>query len=123
MLISVYDDDVPERNIMICHIKSYYYGRNPPVTIRAFGSGDLPDENIRAPVPDIALICQDGGQGIQTARHIRDVCKACALVLLSDTPQYGMEAYNLNAAHYLVKPVCYSQLCKALARCEKLKQP
>lgn len=107
--------------MMICHIKSYYYGRNPPVVIRAFGSGDLPGENSRAPVPDIALICQDGGQGIQTARHIRDVCKACALVLISDTPQCGMEAYNLNAAHYLVKSVGYSQLCEALTRCEKQK--
>lgn len=121
MLISVYDDDILERNMMICHIKSYYYGRNPLVIVREFGSKDLLDKNIGANIPDITLICQDGGQGIQTARHIRDVCKACALVLISDTPQYGMEAYNLNAAHYLVKPVGYSHLCEALARCEKQK--
>lgn len=119
MNISVYNDNATEREMIISHIKSYYHGRNMVVKIYALGSEGLPDESIEANVPDIALICLDDDKGILTARNIRELYKACALVFISDTPKYGMEAYDLRVVHYLVKPVGYSQLCKALSRCEK----
>lgn len=119
MNISVYNHNVTEREMIICYIKSYYHGRNMVVKIHELGSGTLSDESIKANVPDIALICLDDDKGIQTVRHIRELYKACALVFISDTPKYGMEAYDLCVVHYLVKPVGYSQLCEALSRCEK----
>ncbi len=120
MTIFVYDDDISERDLMICHIKSYYYGRTPQIVICAFGS-DLLTGDVGEPVPDLALICQDGDKGIETARHFREFHEDCTLVLISDTPNHGLEAYDLRAAHYLVKPVGYSQLCQALTRCENQK--
>ncbi|WMJ77507.1 MULTISPECIES: hypothetical protein [unclassified Sedimentibacter] len=119
MNISVYNDNVTEQEMIICYIKSYYHGRNMAVKIHALGSGAFLDESIEANVPDIALICLDDDKGIRTARHIRELYKACELVFISDTPKYGMEAYDLHVVHYLVKPVGYSQLCEALSRCEK----
>jgi len=118
--ISVCDDDVQERKTMIRHIGGYYYGLHTPISITEFDSVDLLVESMVSSVPDIVVVSLNGCIGIEPARHIRRLCGNCALIIMSNTAKYGIEAYNLQAADYLVKPVCYSQLCKALTRCEML---
>jgi len=118
--ISVCDNDLQERKTMMRHIGSYYYGRHTPISVTEFDSEDLLAESIVSAVPDIVLISLNGGKGIEPARHIRQLCGTCALIIMSDTAKYGIEAYNLQASDYLIKPVGYSQLCKALTRCEML---
>jgi len=118
--ISVCDEDALDRKTMIRHIGSYYYDLHTPISITEFDSVDLLVESIVSSVPDIVLIYLNGCSGIERVRHIRKLCSTCGLIIMSNTAKYGIEAYHLQAADYLVKPVGYSQLCKALTRCEML---
>ena len=64
-------------------------------------------------------IYMEGITGMETARRIRNIEKSCCLIFTTNTPDYGAESYEVNAAYYLVKPYCYEQLAQAMARCGK----
>lgn len=120
MNICVCDDDVQERKTIVRHIGGYYYGRHIPICITEFDSTDLLAKSVVPLAPDIVLVSIKGNSGIGAVSYIRKLCATCALIILSDTERYGIEAYHLQVADYLIKPVCYSQLCKALTRCEMM---
>ncbi|MEA5083355.1 MAG: hypothetical protein VB018_04280 [Lachnospiraceae bacterium] len=120
MNICICDDDVQERKTILKHIGGYYYGRHIPICITEFNSTDLLAKSIASSAPDIVLISIKGNSGIEAVSNVRKLCGKCALIIISDTERYGIEAYHLQVADYLIKPVCYSQLCKALTRCEML---
>jgi two-component SAPR family response regulator len=88
--------------------------------ITEFESAELLAESIATAVPDIVLISVDGRETFQTAKNFRMLCNDCHLVIISNSQQFGIEAYNIQVADYIIKPVGYGQICKALKRCEML---
>lgn len=120
MNICVCEEDVLERKRIIRHIGGYYYGRHIPIRITELDSIDLLSKRMVLSVADIVMVSLKAESGIEDLGNIRKLCGECALIIVSDTERYGIEAYHLQATDYLLKPVCYSQLCKALTRCELL---
>lgn len=49
-------------------------------------------------------IYMDGMNGIETGRKIRDEFPDIPLVFVSSSREFGPEAFELNASHYLLKP-------------------
>ncbi len=49
-------------------------------------------------------IYMDGMNGIETGRRIRDEYPEIHLVFVSSSREFGPEAFELNAVHYLLKP-------------------
>lgn len=59
-------------------------------------------------------ICLNGINGIETAKSVRRPCK---LIFTTASAEHAVEAFGLNAAHYLVKPVTKETVIEALNRC------
>ncbi|MDD3570155.1 MAG: hypothetical protein PHY44_03540 [Lachnospiraceae bacterium] len=120
MNICICEEDILERKRLIRHIGGYYYGRHIPIRITEFASVDLLVKSLVFTVADIVMVSLKAESEIGDLSNIRKLCSSSALIIVSDTERYGIEAYHLQATDYLLKPVCYSQLCKALTRCELL---
>lgn len=67
---------------------------------------------------DIMLldIYMPGMSGIELAHHIRGIRKECRLIFLTSSREHAIEAFSLNAVHYLVKPLSSESLEEALIK-------
>lgn len=63
-------------------------------------------------------IYMDGISGIETACNL-PVGDNCRVVFITISTDHAVEAFGLNAAHYLVKPVTRASVAEALERCVK----
>lgn len=57
------------------------------------------------------------GQGIEIARIAAKNSPNTTLVFIASGPDHAVEAFSLNAVHYLVKPLTDKSVCAALDRC------
>lgn len=64
--------------------------------------------------------------GIELAHSIRESKDECEIIFLTSSPNHAIEAFTLNAAHYLLKPYTRDQfeiaLSKAFSQIEKQKK-
>lgn len=64
--------------------------------------------------------------GIDLAYSIRERKDQCEIIFLTNSPNHAIEAFTLNAAHYLLKPYTRDQfkiaLSKAFSQIEKQKK-
>ncbi|QEL57202.1 LytR/AlgR family response regulator transcription factor [Chromobacterium paludis] len=67
---------------------------------------------------DVALldICMPGQDGMALARQLRQLPQAPQLIFSTAHDEYAVEAFELNAADYLLKPVRRERLAEALRR-------
>ena len=61
-------------------------------------------------------ILMDGMDGIETAREARRLQPGIYLAFITSSREYGAEAFELDAVHYLVKPVRTDSLLELLRR-------
>lgn len=52
--------------------------------------------------------------GVELARRLREKADHCQIIFLTTSKEHAVEAFSLNAVHYLVKPYTKSQLEEAL---------
>ncbi len=57
--------------------------------------------------------------GIETAVLLRQRFN-CAIILVTTSREHALEGFELNASHYLVKPVSYESVCECFRRCEHI---
>lgn len=62
-------------------------------------------------------IYMDGMTGMETARKIRELDRACRLIFTTATADFAVDSYEVDSSYYLVKPFGYDKLCRALERC------
>lgn len=74
--------------------------------------------------PDLLLldIAMPGLDGIDTARRLAVLPDSPQLVFCTAYEQHALEAYELRAADYLLKPVRIERLREALVRAQALRQ-
>lgn len=60
-------------------------------------------------------IVMDETDGIQLAREIRRYDKDAAIVFITANPEYALQGYDVNALHYLLKPLNSTMLEKLIA--------
>lgn len=61
-------------------------------------------------------ILLDGMNGMELARHIRDISSDAKLVFITSSSEYAVESYEVAPLHYLVKPVTIVTLEEAFRR-------
>lgn len=66
---------------------------------------------------DAVFLFVESEEELDSARLLRQKDKKCALVFLSGSTEYGLEAFRLQAVHYLVDPQNLEGICEALGRC------
>lgn len=67
---------------------------------------------------DILLldVCMPGIDGIQVAEEIRKRREKCEIIFLTTSDEFAVEAFALQAVHYLVKPFTQVQFDEAITR-------
>ncbi len=60
--------------------------------------------------------------GIETARRLRQRGEEGKIILLTTGREFGPQSYEVGAAWYLVKPLRYEELARALEQCGRLEE-
>ena len=99
----VCDDVKEDREELIRNIREVW---NDPVIEEAQSGQEVLWKLGKDPEYDFVVldIYMAGMDGIETGRKIREAYPETRLVFVSNSREFGPEAFELNAVHYLLKP-------------------
>lgn len=107
MKIAVCDDFQEERSILIPLLQEFLSSHNLTAECEEYDSGEallsgfIPDEHSLI----FLDIYMDGMSGIEAARHLKAQNPNCVIILTTTSQAHGAEAFDIDAFHYLVKPI------------------
>ena len=109
-------DDLPADRAAILRILSAYLDRNDLVArTDTFASGE---EFLQADTAQYDLVFLDifmpGRSGMETARALLEQNPRVQIVFASTSLEFAAEAFNIEALHYIVKPIAEEQLTAVL---------
>ena len=107
MKIALCDDDEGELRQLQFLLTEYGRLRRLPLECQLFSSGARLADAVKKGVRfDLILldILMAGLSGMDAGRELRQYDNRAVLVFLSISPNFALEAYDLRARHYLVKP-------------------
>ena len=106
--IAVCDDVEVERFVLKRQLMSYFQLTGAKAEIREYVSGEslLADIEEGYIWPDLIFldIYMGNLNGMDTARHLRELEVEAPIVFLTASPDYAVESYEVEAAGYLLKP-------------------
>ncbi|MCI5994958.1 MAG: LytTR family DNA-binding domain-containing protein [Blautia sp.] len=125
MYIAICDNDMNEQKQTASALMAYCDCRDIDITYRLFSSGSSLLECPDLPMFDIIFldIYMPGDlSGIETAnalklRHIHNI------VFLTVSPEYALEAFQLNALHYIMKPASPDDIAEVITRFSERQLP
>lgn len=123
MLNIVVCDDEKEALLYLKNlIVDYFSKRGIKVAVATFTEAEVCLEYCRCHKVNIIFldvyIKQDLGS--QLALDLRSINIKCPLVFVTTSKEHALDAFSVNAAHYLVKPVTEPMVADALTRCLKI---
>ncbi len=96
----------------------------PEAQVECFLTGEeLLEAAKRKPPFDIAFldIYLENESGVDIARSLKEYSKNTGIVFVTSSPRFAVEAFSLDAVHYLVKPVTRDSVEEALHRFKRLR--
>lgn len=116
LTIAICEDEPAAARQLNALISHFCRQRHLDYTVSAFSSGEA--LLLARPEPDIVFmdIKLPGENGMTTARRLRQGGFRGALLFLTAYPRYVFGAFDLEAVHYLLKPVRAETLFPALDR-------
>lgn len=121
MRIAVCDDDPRELE----HFEKALQGWDPTRKAEKFLDGaSLLEAAKGAPDFDIAFldIYLPGENGVDIAKALREVSPETGIVFVTTSTEHAVDAFSLNALHYLVKPVTTQGVVEAFRRLTELRR-
>ena len=122
MKIAICDDLQSARQELHATVREYLAQESMTAEILEFSSGEALLEVFSPDLFDLIFldIYMDGITGIQTAHLIREKDPDCLIVFTTTSLEHGADAFDLEAFHYLVKPVDKTKLFSVLTRWKNL---
>lgn len=122
MKIAVCDDLPQERKALIGMLQEFFAQEKITDEICEYASGEaLLEAHAPGNFGLIFLdIYMDGITGIQTANAIRETDPDCLIVFTTTSLEHGADAFDVDAFHYLVKPIDKTKLFSVLKRWQNL---
>jgi len=119
MKIAVLEDVPADRDALCSYIQSYCQARCYAADIEPFGTGEALLEAFRLGAFDLMFldILLPGISGVDTARKIRETDRDCMLVFITDSPDFTMDGFSVQAAGYVVKPISREKMSNAMHAC------
>lgn len=119
MNIAICDDDRSEINLLIELINSYCVSKELECFIESYSNGDDLLEKSSCFLFDILFldIYMEGKSGIETARIIRETNKKTLIVFTTSSAEHALDGFEVQAIHYLLKPLTPASVEEALNRC------
>lgn len=118
MKVLIVDDEAPARE-RIAQLVGDIGGYQ---VVGGARNGDEALHQVQRHRPDVVLmdVRMPGMDGLCAAARLRDVDDAPAVIFVSAFGEHALEAFDVDAADYLVKPVRRARLEEALARAGRL---
>lgn len=116
MVVAICEDEGYILEELRRKVEKYMSGKSMPSRIKTFTSGE---ELLKAKEKfDIILLdlILPGIHGLEVARQIAYISR---IIFITSYKEYAVEAFDVNAVHYLVKPVTEERLFLALDRAVK----
>lgn len=122
MNAAICDDTSRDREEICTYLRRYAQEKMLDITCTGFTSGEELLKNLTVqPYQIIFLdIYMDGLSGIEVARQIRSQNLDTLLIFITTSRDHAVEGFEVNALHYLVKPLSYKDVYEALERCRKI---
>lgn len=117
MNIAICDDEKAQRELIDQFVREWADNRNIKINILLFESSEqfwfywIEDEAIDLILLDIQMGNQNG---IELARKIRETDKKMQIVFVTGITEYITQGYDVEALHYLVKPIEKNKLFQCL---------
>jgi len=119
MNIAVLEDKPNDRDRLCAFIDEYCRGRCFAAEIKAFGTGEALLGAFKPGLYDLLFIdiFLPGISGVDVARAIRGMDRDCMMVFVTDSPDFTMDGFMVQAAGYVLKPVNRRKMSDALHAC------
>ena len=117
-------DDEPPARVRMQQLLAEVGSQFPSQVVDAVGSGQAALEAVDRDAPDIVLldISMPGMNGIEVARHLAAREHPPAVIFVTAHDEHALEAFEVRALDYLLKPVRADRLAASLARAKRLAQ-
>lgn len=122
MHIGICDDLASDLGLLQSHIEKYSEVNNMILKISSFINGESLIAEMKKGIEfNIVFldIYMNESNGMETARAIRNLGINCMIIFTTTSLDYAIDSYEVQAVHYLVKPVTYEKLESALNRCKQ----
>ena len=122
--LAVCDDRMEDRKKLCRLLKEYGQYNNLELTVDQWGTGE---DLLRAFSPGhyhllFLDIYMKQLNGVETARTLREQDENCAIVFVTTSPEHAVDGFNVNALHYLLKPITAAQLDTVFQRLTRLQK-
>lgn len=116
--IAVCEDCQKDAELLCRQLSRYCRERTLPLyQVDVYESGHVFSEQYD---PAYSLIFMDiyleHEDGMQVVRNLQKAGLTCPVIFFTRSTDHAIEAFNVNALHYLTKPLIYSKLVQALDR-------
>lgn len=117
--IAVCDDEPVSLQSAVLLIKKWINEHNAEAEVLSFCNGDELLKECSSTHFDIVFldIIMPLFNGIDTAKDLRKVDNSSKIIFLTSSPEFALESYEVHAQDYVLKPISYDRLSKALADC------
>lgn len=126
MRIAVCDDEQSQADLLQGHVAGWGRAQHEPVETAVFPSSEAflfaweEDTNWDALLLDIQMAGMDG---MSLARRLREEGSALPIIFITGFADYMSEGFEVEALHYLLKPVNREKLFACLNRALRLSGP
>lgn len=125
--VALVEDDEQYRREFLGYLKQYEQQSGQHFRVSVFTDGDEITEGYHADydliLMDIAMRFMDG---MTAAEKIRELDSETVIIFITNTPQYVMRGYAVDALDYVLKPVNYyafsQRIDRAIARMENRRR-
>lgn len=117
MKIIICDDEPKDQKKLQQVIQKYFYNRNMDCEIKTYFDAAAIDLNIISKCDILFMdIFMPNSNGMDIIKMIRQNI-SCPIIFISSSRDFAIEAFNVNAIHYLIKPFIEEKIYEALDRC------
>lgn len=113
MKISICDDETDQLAMIGEYVSQYIEGKKLDIEMVKFISPsellEYEKENGKSRVYILDIV-MDGMSGIELGRRIREYNETAAIIYLTTTKEFSLDAFSVNAFSYLIKPFKKEQL-------------
>ena len=116
--IALVEDDKEYRSLMLDYLHRYEQESGQRFQISSFSDGDeIATDDYKA-IYDLILmdINMRFMNGMTAAEKIRKVDQAVVIIFITNSPQYVMKGYSVDALDYVLKPVNYFAFSQRIDR-------
>ena len=122
--LAVCDDRTDDRERLCRLLEEYGKHNNLELTIEQWSTGE---DFLLAFAPGryqilFLDIYMKQINGVETARILREQDESCAIVFVTTSPEHAVDGFDVNALHYLLKPITAAQLEAVFQRLKRLQK-